>query len=332
MKIPLIGAILFSLSAGLLAAGPTKITTAPLSQLTVGVLRTAPAEVISLNESVLSAQVQATVESIRADVGAEVKKGETLIVLDARDLTLNHVAAKAAVAAAQAQLELTQARLSRAVELQQKKFLSADELKQTQSQLKAAQAELELRRTQAGQAALALERATIRAPFDGVILARAAQVGMLAAPGTPLITLVDRTAIEIAVSLQANQVFGFRQAAALNFRAQGDPLPVLTKRLSSVIARSTRTVQARLTFAAFGAPIGSEGRVEWYDQDLLLPARLLTRRENQLGVFYFDGKVARFQPLPGAQEGRPAAVNLAPTTAIILEGRQGLTDGQAVAF
>jgi len=326
------GLMLACVSAQAQAADPVKITSAPLSQLNVGVLRSAPAEVISLNESVLSAQVQATVSAIRADVGADVKAGDALIELDPSDLRLNLASAKAAVAAAAAQVKLTDARLKRARELIGKNFIAADDLAQTESLNMAALADLQLRQSSLGLAELALKRATIRAPFDAVVMERMAQVGMLASPGTALIKLVDRTGIEVAVALEANQVFGFRQATELNFRAQGDALGVLVKRLSAAVNRGTRTVEARLSFAAMGAPIGTQGRVEWRDQDLLLPANLVTRRQDQLGVFWFDGKVARFLVLEGAQEGRPALVNLAPTTAIILNGRQGLKDGQAVQY
>jgi len=298
----------FALPALSIAATAAKITTAPLDQLAVGVLRSSAAEVISLNESSLSAEVSAAIIQIRADVGSEVKKGDVLLELDPQAALLQLAYARAAFAKASAQLEGANSPQAR----------------------KVAQARLAQRQAQLDMAQLNLARCTLRAPFAGQVIGRQAQVGMIAAPGVALITLLDASSLEIAVSIEAEQLFAFKQASSLVFRAQGAELAVLIKRIASVVSRGSRTVEARLTFASMGAPIGTAGRVEWRDQELLLPPKLLTRRNGQLGVFWFDGKVARFEVLPSAQAGRPAQVNLPATTAIILSGREGLIDGQAV--
>jgi multidrug efflux pump subunit AcrA (membrane-fusion protein) len=241
-------------------------------------------------------------------------------------------AAKAAEAAAEADVALAQARLNRANSLKPKNYVSVDEAAQVAAALKSAEAQRALRRAERGQAELRLTRTTLRAPFDAIVLKRDAQVGMLANVGTPLITLIDRGGVEIAATVEANQVLSLRQAPEVQFRANGEPVPVLIKRISAALDRGTRTAEARLQFAGFAAPIGSEGRIEWRDAEALLPAEYLTRRDGALGVFWFDGKVARFEPLPAAQEGRPTAVSLPPTAAIIVRGRQGLRDGQAVSI
>jgi hypothetical protein len=49
-------------------------------------------------------------------------------------------------------------------------------------------------------------------------------------------------------------------------------------------------------------------------------------------VFVLDesGTRARFHPLPGAQEGRPAALDLPGDTRVVLEGRGRLQDADPV--
>jgi hypothetical protein len=62
----------------------------------------------------------------------------------------------------------------------------------------------------------------------------------------------------------------------------------------------------------------------------LLPANLVIRRNGELGVFVHRAGKAVFKPLPGAQEGRPVAVELPSGTEVIVRGRDRLQDGDAV--
>jgi hypothetical protein len=62
----------------------------------------------------------------------------------------------------------------------------------------------------------------------------------------------------------------------------------------------------------------------------MLPSNLVSRRQGRLGVFLLDGGKARFEPLPDAQEGRPASVTLPASTQVITMGRERLQDGAAV--
>jgi hypothetical protein len=73
----------------------------------------------------------------------------------------------------------------------------------------------------------------------------------------------------------------------------------------------------------------------------MLPASLLSRRNEMLGVFVAvltvqkadqasDHAVARFVELKSALEGRPSPIELPITTQIIVEGRHQLSSGDAI--
>ena len=49
-----------------------------------------------------------------------------------------------------------------------------------------------------------------------------------------------------------------------------------------------------------------------------------------MGFFTIADGRAVFNPLPNAQESRPAPIDLAPETAIIIQGQAQLQDGKAV--
>jgi hypothetical protein len=63
----------------------------------------------------------------------------------------------------------------------------------------------------------------------------------------------------------------------------------------------------------------------------MLPSNLISRRNGVLGVFVLGSNKARFVPLPNAQEGRPASVDLPDSTLVITMGRERLQDGALVS-
>jgi hypothetical protein len=68
----------------------------------------------------------------------------------------------------------------------------------------------------------------------------------------------------------------------------------------------------------------------WREAQPHLPAELLVQRAGRLGVFVAEGGKARFHPLPQAQEGRPAPLDLPPEARIATQGRHAVQDGQAL--
>jgi hypothetical protein len=77
--------------------------------------------------------------------------------------------------------------------------------------------------------------------------------------------------------------------------------------------------------------VGRSGELVWEVGKGMLPSNLISRRNGVLGVFLLDAGKALFEPLPGAQEGRPARVNLPDSSRVITVGRERLQDGTAVS-
>ena len=65
------------------------------------------------------------------------------------------------------------------------------------------------------------------------------------------------------------------------------------------------------------------GIVALYDRAVGLVA-------NAFGVFVANDEHARFVAIPGAQEGRPAAVDLPAETLIVVRGHTRLQDGDSL--
>jgi len=313
------------------AQQPTPVEVRELSGLLSPVVLTAPAEVVSANRARISAQVEAVIDSIPVDVGDAVARGDALVILDCADHELARRRAEAELQRARAQLERARQQLTRSESLAPKKLLSEDLLEQRRTEKEAAEAEARRARTAFDETALAVDRCRVRSPFDGAVTRRLAAQGELARPGSPLVEIVDLQRIEVAAQVFPAEQAHLDASPRVIFRFLEREYPVSLERRGAVIDPVTRTREARLAFTGDAAPVGASGRLVWHGRSPGIPASLLVRRGERLGIFIAREDRAVFHPLPGAQEGRPAMVDLPPDTAVVTDGRQGLRDGDPLA-
>jgi len=315
-----------------LAADAVPVTVERLGDLLVDRQLRAPAVVISANRAVVTSQVTALIGSVAKDVGDQVVKGDLLILLDDANARNALAQARARLAAIDAQIVEGKSRVAKAEELLEKDFISDEELIARQSNLAVLQANRLGQQAAVSIAQLELERTRIKAPFDAAVIARQAQVGSYAQPGTPLITLVQTDEIEIDVELDPRYAVFIPQVSELRFASQNREWPVTLLRLSTVVDVSSRVVRARFRFANDAAPIGTAGQLVWNESSGLVPVALIVQRDDQFGVFVAVDNRARFVAIPNAQEGRPAPITLPPDSLIVTRGHARLQDGDALQF
>lgn len=320
--------LLLAVPAGAQQPAAPAPTWKTFAQVAVFPERDAPAGAVSRNESRIAAEIPATIAALPVDVGQVVGKGAVVARLDCRDYDLAAQKSQAALDAAAARAKLAESQLARARELHGRNFISADALTQRETESAVQRAEVKLARAQLDTAKRAQEKCVLRAPFPAIVKARQGQVGELAAPGTPLLTLVDAGTTEIAAQVQVRDAESLKAAKDIRFVTPTGSHAARLLRVSPAINRDARNVEARLAFADQPAPPGSEGRIVWRDPRPHLPAELVSRRAAGLGVFVLNSDTARFVPLPGAQEGRPAPADLPADTRVVIDGRHGLRDGQ----
>jgi RND family efflux transporter MFP subunit len=154
----------------------------------------------------ISAQVMGRIEQVMVNAGDNVRAGQTLVVLDGAALRASAAQAQAAVAAAQNQqaaaesnAKLAASTLARYKQLQAEKSVSPQEMDEVTgraqaaaAQLDAAKAQTQAAREQASAAGTMLGYTRIAAPFAGIVTARMADPGTVAAPGMPLLQ-IDRS-------------------------------------------------------------------------------------------------------------------------------------------
>ena len=146
---------------------------------------------IQANTVIMTSRVSGFITKVNVEDGQKVKAGDVLVELDAKDF-------KSRTSQSENELSATSARVHDAeVNYQRLQKLYAEgavSLQQRDSSLAAFQ-ELSRRtaamRNQVDLSKSGLSDTQIRAPSDGVIAKKAAEIGMLANPGTPLIGFVS---------------------------------------------------------------------------------------------------------------------------------------------
>src|SRR6516225_1959760 len=137
--------------------------------------------------SVIEAKISGRIEKMPVLPGQEVKTGELLVQLDARE-------AKAKLDQAIAQRQQAQNDLKRAEVLRAKQII-------TPADFEAAQSKEQVAVAAAAEAETNVAYAIITAPFDGVITRKLSDVGDLASPGKPLLELEDPRVLQFEAAV-----------------------------------------------------------------------------------------------------------------------------------
>ncbi|MFY0664413.1 MAG: efflux RND transporter periplasmic adaptor subunit [Natronospirillum sp.] len=157
-----------------------------------------------VEKSQLSSQVNAPVTRIAVRPGDTVEQGDVLVEMDATDLTnqLNQLTNTAR--ATRAQLALAQNSLDRGVRLADQGLSPASSIEELRANVEAQSASLATQEWQIRSAERAVANAVVRAPFSGQVASRSVEPGQYVSVGTPLVTLVDLTELEMQANLPVN--------------------------------------------------------------------------------------------------------------------------------
>ncbi|MCC7410042.1 MAG: efflux RND transporter periplasmic adaptor subunit [Gammaproteobacteria bacterium] len=312
-------------------AGDEVVRTATLAEIGYRPQRLAPATVVSLNETTVSAQIAARVETIDVRVGDVVAAGDVIARLDCRDARLASGEAEAHIGALDARIELARRQLDRAERLTRSQTVAeeildtrAAELDALRADRRAAVATLDIRR-------LATSRCEVRSPFRALVLERVAAVGQYATVGTGLVRALDLDTIEISAQVPVDDTRSLAASTAPAFEFDSRRFPLRLRTVLPAVLTATRTQEVRLELSADEALPGAAGKLVWTDARLHVPADVVVRRGARLGVFVVDAGRARFVAVTGAEAGRPTALDLPADTVLVVEGQHAMEDGAALA-
>ncbi len=162
---------------------------------------TYPAEAVieAVKQTTVAAQVQGRVVDVRVDAGQRVKAGELLMRIDEREAAQN-------LAGAQAGLINAEANVKRMRNLFAQKFISQAALDKAEADYKAAAAV-------AGQAGTVASFSNITAPISGIVAQRQIELGDMATPGRPLLTLFEPKGLRAVAEIPQSKLADVRRSA-----------------------------------------------------------------------------------------------------------------------
>lgn len=202
------------LLAGLLAAASLAVHAQALPTVVVEphpVEVTLPAEALveAVNQATVAAQLSGRVVEVHVDAGQTVRKGDLLMRIDARE-------ASEAAAGASALYLNAHAQYQRTLGLRQQGFVS-------QAAVDKAKADLEAAQAARAQTAIAAGHAAVRAPIAGIVAARLTELGEMATPGKPLLTIHDPNGLRVTASIPQHRLSQMRtvKQARVEFPALG---------------------------------------------------------------------------------------------------------------
>jgi len=201
--------------------------------------------VVARRQATISAQIIGTLTEVSVDEGAHVKQGQVLARLDPTayqaqldSATAQYAAAQAGVVKARATLQQDRANAARMDAVVARGYVSKQDAQQANTLVDTDKAGLdaEIKQAQAAKdqvraAQVNVDFTIIRAPFDGVVTDKAAEVGEIVSPYTSggggiaggLATIVDMNSLEVDVDV--NEAYISRVVPGMPVEAVLDAYP-----------------------------------------------------------------------------------------------------------
>ncbi|KAF1712081.1 efflux transporter periplasmic adaptor subunit [Pseudoxanthomonas kalamensis DSM 18571] len=304
-------------------------------------------EVRAREESPLAFRVAGKLVRRDVSTGTRVRQGQVLAVLDPGDLSLQAEAARAQLAAAEADLARARGDRDRYARLVREQLVSQSAFDAQEAAYKAAEGQARAARAQFDVMRNQQAYSQLRAPRDGVVASRQVEVGQVVAAGQTVFTLAADGDRDVVIALPESRIreFGVDQPAWIElWNAPGQRLQGRIRELSPAADAQTRTYTAKVGLDAAAAQqveLGQSARVflrEGGDAAALsIPLSAV-----QKGV---DGSAAVWVVDPGSrqvnsrpvklgaygEDSVPVLQGLAADDWIVSAGGHLLSEGQQVA-
>lgn len=273
-------------------AGPT------LTVQLADVAQTVAAEgvVEAVKQATLGAQVAGIIVELGVKAGDAVRAGQVLARIDARAANQAVAASLSQVAEAEANLANVKRKHERNRALYAQKFVSQAAVDQSEADYKAAQAQLAAIEANAGQAATARSFTAITAPYAGVISATHAELGDMATPGRPLVTVFDPKELRVTATLPQATLAKLKLSEPVRIEIPALKQTLTATKTTVIPIADTRTHTTRIRLdlpAAAGVLPGQFARARFVVgrlSTLAIPASAVVRRGEVSAVYVVDAQ------------------------------------------
>lgn len=216
--------------------------------------------VVADNQVVLYPEISGRITQVHVRTGDKVQKGDPLVSLEDKQYQEQVEQARANLKINQAQLKQAQARYReleseyrRTWQLSEKELSSDLEMERMEAQMESAEADVELAEAQVEQAQSTLEerqemlsQAVIRAPINGTVGQRNAEMGMQVGSNTQLFTIGDLDNLRIEVVLTDNMLNEMSIGQTANIHIGDRVIKAELSRISPFLNNITRSTEGEI--------------------------------------------------------------------------------------
>ncbi|MCL6555836.1 MAG: efflux RND transporter periplasmic adaptor subunit [Burkholderiales bacterium] len=225
-------------------------------------------------KAAVASKASGRLEWLGVTEGSRVRAGEIIARLESQDIAAQLRQAQANVEVALAQREQAAAEwrdaqqaARRARELAQRNFISASALdtaaareERARAALAAAEAAVAAAQAQAANVRVLLDYTAIRAPFDGIVLTKHANVGDVITPFTSaletkgaVVTLADMSTLEVEADVSESNLSRLRPGQPCEIQLDAIPDVRFSGRVARIVPTVDRTKATVLVKVAFDA-------------------------------------------------------------------------------
>ncbi|MCX6853489.1 MAG: efflux RND transporter periplasmic adaptor subunit, partial [Verrucomicrobia bacterium] len=289
-----------------------------------------PATLAPWQQATLHAKVTGYIATLTVDKGDAVKAGQILATLEVPELQADIAKSKAEVTAASIEVKRLHEARAKSPDL-----ILPQSVDDAEAKLAIAKAGLERSETQ-------IQFATLRAPFDGIITARHADVGSLATANTSkLLEVTDLSTLRLQIpvtELESGLVTVGKPIKAQIDAVGATPVEASISRIAYALDPATRTMLAEADLKnpdlklRSGMYAMTKIAVEKHEAATLIPVAALFMEKTNAFVFkHVDGKAMKTAVKIGFNDGVNVEVpEVKAEDVLLVPGIVALTDKQAV--
>lgn len=275
--------------------------------------------------AIISAQVMGRIQQVLVREGDSVRAGQALVVLDDATLRASVDQAQAGERAAQSQTvaaetdaKLAASTLERYRQLEAKKSVSPQEMDEVTRRAEAATARLEAMRAQTDAARAQqsgartmLSYTRLVAPFAGVVTARMADPGTMAAPGVPLLQIDQSGVLQLQATVDESLIAAIHSGMKVQVAAYGAGSSTIAGTVAEILPAADTA--SRSFLVKIDLPPSSNLRAGMYAtasfangvrQVIAIPRSAIVNRGSLVSAYVLDSQgIAQLRTLTlGAQQ------------------------------
>ncbi len=200
---------------------PIEYKTAAITRGDIVQQVTANGQITPVRNVAVGTQVSGIIQEVHVDFNSRVTNGQLIARIDPSSVLQNITSAEAEIANAKASLEYARLNYNRAKELNASELLSKADYEKTYVELQQAEASLIMRQASLKRLNVDLERTSIFAPIDGVVISRNIELGQTVASSfnTPTLFMIanDLAKMRIEAMVSEADIGGVEEGQKVTF-------------------------------------------------------------------------------------------------------------------